>query len=113
MSHVKRIIGLFAVMVPGLAFADLNTVVQKILGQLGSLPALILAIAVLYFLWGVVSYVRAGADGDIAEASAMIIWGLVAIFVIIAVWGLVGLISTTFGVGTTGTGLSAPGLTPS
>lgn len=98
-----------AVLLPYLAMAqDLNTVVGTLKRQLDSIPALLVGLAVILFLWGVLKYIMAGSEGEVKEAVQMILWGLVAIFVMLSVWGLVRVLSGTIGVGTGGAKIDPP-----
>jgi hypothetical protein len=57
---------------------------------------LIIGIAVIYFLVGVLSYIRkSGDEGARAEARQMMLWGIIGIFVMTAVWGLVNVLGDT------------------
>ena len=59
---------------------------------------LLIAIAVLVFLYGVVTYVlRAGDEEKQKESKWFAVYGLVGIFIIVSVWGLVNLLGRTFG----------------
>jgi hypothetical protein len=49
----------------------------------------IIALTVLIFLWGIFKFVIAGGDGEARkEAQGYIIWGVVALFVMVSVWGI-------------------------
>lgn len=45
-------------------------------------------LALLYFFWGVAKYIKSEGDGK-AEGKNVMVWGVVALFVISSVWGLV------------------------
>ena len=63
---------------------------------------LIFTLAFLYFLWGMVMFIR-GAD-DVKkreESKKFIYWGIIALTVMVAVWGIVKIVTTTFGLGNT------------
>jgi len=71
---------------------------------------MVIAIAVIIFLWGVVSYITAGADEEKrATARSLMIYGIIGLFVMVSVWGLVAVLGRTFNVGQGGTPLT-PGL---
>lgn len=54
--------------------------------------------AIVMFLWGVVKFVTSGGDQKKREESRnMMIYGIVAIFVMTSVWGLVNLLRSTVG----------------
>lgn len=53
--------------------------------------------ALLYFLYGVLKYVQHADDPkERAEGVKMMSYGIVALFVMVSVWGLVGILSGTF-----------------
>lgn len=64
---------------------------------LNPLVSLAIAIAVVVFMFGVVKYVKAGGNAEeMSKGSQMIIYGLVGLFVMLSVWGLVNVLITTF-----------------
>ncbi len=53
----------------------------------------IIALTVLVFLWGVFMFVVSGADSEKRkEAQGYMIWGIIALFVMVSVWGLVNIL---------------------
>jgi hypothetical protein len=59
--------------------------------------SLILALAVVYFIAGLVKYVKSAGDEDSRrEAVTMIMYGVIGLFVMVSVWGLVNLLRGTF-----------------
>ena len=59
---------------------------------------LLLTLVTIIFLYGVMNYVWHGGDKTKrAEGLKYIIWGLIGMFVMLSVWGLVGILSATFG----------------
>lgn len=59
----------------------------------------IFSLAVVFFVWGVVQsfIINADEESKRAQGKQFIIWGIVAIAVMLSVWGLVGVLSNTFG----------------
>ena len=58
----------------------------------------LLAIAILYFLWGVWIFVRNSDSADARQDGARHIgYGLVGIFVMVSVFGIMALIQNSFG----------------
>jgi hypothetical protein len=55
-------------------------------------------LAVLFFFWGLATYII-GKDQDKEVAKKRMIWGVIAIFIMSSIWGIVGFISGTLGVG--------------
>lgn len=65
-----------------------------------SLVPLVFAIALLVFVYGVVKFVIAAKDShDREEGRMFMIYGIIALFVMVSVWGLVAVLANTFNVG--------------
>lgn len=63
---------------------------------------LFFALALLLFLWGVLKFMySAGNEKERSEGKKFIYWGIIALVVMVSVWGLVRLLTTTFGLGNT------------
>ena len=66
-------------------------VLTSILKPVGSI---IVSLAVLYFVWGVIKFIK--SDGkDKEEGRQVMFWGIVGLFVMICVWGIVGVVKNT------------------
>ena len=77
-------------------FAELVTLFGSYLRLL--VPFLI-GLGVVVFFWGVVRYVTAGEDQQrLRDGARLMSYGIIAIFVMVAVWGLVWIIINTFGI---------------
>lgn len=62
---------------------------------------LLVTLAVVIFIIGVIKYiVKSNEQKDREEGRKFMIYGIVALFVIVSIWGLVGIIQGTFGLGT-------------
>ncbi len=60
---------------------------------------LIIALAVLYFFWGLAQYILNSANEEKKEEGRNImIYGIIALFVMVSVWGLIRLLQETFNV---------------
>ena len=90
-------------MMPLLAFAtshevtDVDTLLDKALGLLNKVIPILMVLALLFFIWSVISYVFKKVEEDKKIAKQNMIWGIIALFVIVAVWGLVNVLINTFG----------------
>ena len=81
------------------AFDDL---VELFLDILDDVIVLIVALAVVMFIWGVLKYITAGESEDkIREGRNYIIYGIIGIFVMVSVWGLVNILVNTLDLDTT------------
>lgn len=66
-------------------------------GVLNRIVPLIISLAVVYFIFNVFKYAVAGDEDKKAEAKKHMIWGIIGIFVMVSVWGLVAILQATFG----------------
>lgn len=81
------------------AQTTVSDVLDQVLGFLNTAAAIVIALAVVYFLWGVTQYIMKAGDEEAQKgARDTMIWGIIAIFVMVSVWGLVNLLQNTFGV---------------
>ncbi|MDP2642130.1 MAG: hypothetical protein Q8P21_02480 [bacterium] len=93
MSKLIKISVLVLVFVPAVASAQVGGL-GGLLGQVDmivrfSIP-LLAGIALLVFLWGLVKFIFAqGSETIKAEAKKIMGWGIVALFVMVSVWGIV------------------------
>lgn len=63
---------------------------------------LLFTLAFLFFLWGMITYIRNSDDIKKREESKnFIYWGILGLTVMVGVWGLVRIVTTTFGLGNT------------
>ncbi len=98
MQKIKKFIPIGLALTPMLVFAaDIPGVVTTIMNILNVIIPLIIAIALVVFLVGVVRYITAGGDPEKrSEARNVMIYGVIGLFVMVAVWGLVNLLVNTF-----------------
>ena len=68
----------------------IENVLQVLSTSLNRIIVFLVLAATAVFLWGVVKYISQGGDEDkTAEARSLIIYGIIGLMVIIAVWGFV------------------------
>lgn len=86
---------------PTLAFAQELGNLERLLRSVGRLVSIalpiVVAIALLAFFWGLAKFLFGGAEKK-EEAQTLMIWGVVALFVMVAVWGLVRFIGNAIGI---------------
>ncbi len=60
---------------------------------------LMFALAVAFFIWGIIQYIilGAGEEAKRTQGRSHMIWGVIALAVMLGVWGLVGIVTRTFG----------------
>ncbi len=78
-------------------FTDLSTSLDTITSLINRIIPLIISIALVLFLIGIVQFVTAGGDEEKrAAARGMIVFGIIALFVMVSVWGFVNILARTF-----------------
>jgi hypothetical protein len=77
----------------------LDDIIAWFIGLLDLAVPVLVAIAVIYFIFNVIKFVVAKGGEDSKAAKDHMIWGLIGLFVILAFWGIIALISNTLGVG--------------
>ena len=112
-SNMKKLIALGAVLVSPLSAlaapvaqlptgANTQGTIGYIIAMLGTwvgyiVPVLI-TLAIGYFIWGVIQFMSASDEEAKKLGRTRIINGLIGLFVIMAFWGIIGVVQRTFGV---------------
>ena len=66
-----------------------------------SIIPLLFSLAVAGFIWGVIQYfLNPENEENRKKGKSYMLWGIISLFVIISMWGLVAVIGNTFGIGT-------------
>lgn len=97
----KIIFSVSLFLVPLFVFADASvyTVVAHLKQIMDSIIPLLMMLAFAAFLWGVVKYIYAAGDEEKRkEAKGIIFWGILGMFILVAFWGLIQIVTTTFGI---------------
>jgi len=81
-------------------FQDVLCYITSIIND--SIIPLIFAVATVMFVWGIVQFFILNADEEKKreQGKQFIIWGIIALAVMLSVWGLVGILGSTFGINT-------------
>lgn len=83
----------------GVNFSFFDSALGQVAGLINQLVPILIALALVFFLWGVVTFILAAGDEDARSAGKQkMIWGILGLFVIVSVWGLVGLLNEITGV---------------
>jgi hypothetical protein len=95
-----------AALVPLVAFADhcggergLGGILCRLNEVLGAILPFLVALGIIFFVWGVVQYVIGDSDEAKKKGRDRIIYGLIGLAVIISIWGLVFVLVDTLGLG--------------
>ncbi len=74
----------------------LSGLLVRINNLLGAVVPVLVALGVVYFIWGVVQYFIGDSEEAKSAGRDRIIYGIIGLAVIISVWGLVYLLADTF-----------------
>lgn len=75
-------------------------IIDNIKTILNAIIPLFIGVSVVFFFWNIVKFVAGGADEATREESKkMMIWSLIAIVVMVSIWGLVGWLQSALGLG--------------
>lgn len=110
-----------ALLVPVLAHAQtIQAILTKVSDIMGLLIPMALSAALIAFFWGLAQWLLKGANAE--EGKNLMIMGVLALFVMVSIWGIVALLQRTLGIssvtrvpapsicGQGGCGTFAPGL---
>ncbi len=119
-NYINRVSVLLALIAPSIAFGATatpgtvtngvcsNSSIQNSIGDLfnffscilrTNIVSLLITIAMIGFIWGVIQmFINPNNEEARKQGKSYVIWGLVGLFVIISVWGLVAVLTNTFGI---------------
>ena len=82
----------FGFFLPLFAYAQtIGTLFDAAIFLISGLIPLLIAIAVLVFFWGIVKFIfHADDERAVEEGKQLMVWGMIAIFVMVALWSILG-----------------------
>ncbi len=89
---------LAVVIAPSFAFAAANNFTQLVkiaIDMVKTLIPLVIALSLLYFSWGLFMLVKSNSEDKREDAIKTITFGVLALFVMVTVWGLVAILTST------------------
>jgi len=103
-------LGLFLILFPLVSLGQANNPQNCAMAQPGTIEAFICTIGrilntlipilvtagVVVFIWGIVQYIIGSDEDSKKKGRNKIIWGLVGLVVIVAMWGLVAMVTRSF-----------------
>lgn len=76
---------------------SIKSIIYRLIDLITAALPVLMALAFLYFLWGGARVIlSAGDEKSRASGKATLLWGGIALFVMVTVWGLVSIIVGTF-----------------
>ena len=86
----------------------IQAVICKIGEILNTIIPILIVLGVVYFVWGVISYMIGADEEQKKKGRDKIIYGIIGLVVIVGMWGLVKIVTTTFGLNNTTGGIQTP-----
>ena len=74
--------------------------ISKILSWSQQGVTFLMIAATLWFIWSVIVFIRSKDAKDSEEKKGAMLRGIIGLFVIVAIWGIIRIITSTLGVGT-------------
>ena len=65
---------------------------------LNGVIGLFITLAIVVFFWGLIKYIASGASEGKSQGLSIMLWGIIAIFVMVSLWGIIRVLQSTFGV---------------
>ncbi len=103
MKKIVKIIPAGAIaLFPTLIFAQTLTwftnVTTTLAQVVNALVPIMITLAFVVFVWGLITFILASGDEAAKdEGKRRMIWGVIALFVIISIWGIIALLQTMTG----------------
>jgi Na+/proline symporter len=96
---MKKIISALVAFLPSVALAqtitDVNSLTYKLTNLGNVFIEILIAFAVIWIIFNVVRFMSS-SDDKRSEYRGGILWGIIGLFVILSIWGLVRILTNTF-----------------
>lgn len=100
---------MFALAQPNLGWFE--SLLDQFGGLVSTMIPIAIAIGLLVFIWGLVQYImNSGDDTAKTDGKNKMIYGIVALFVMVSVWGIVAVLGQIFNVTVGGDMTNTPGV---
>lgn len=112
LSSVGAIVAPFFAFAQNAGLCTYQTGIQAVICKIGeilnTIIPILIVLGVVYFIWGVITYMI-GADEEAKKKGRdKIIYGIIGLVVIVGMWGLVKIVTSTFGISNNPSGIVPP-----
>lgn len=112
MNTLLALVASASLMMPFAVFAAPSDILSPILTNVRAALDIVVPIAItlalVYFIWQVIQYVIAADEESKTDKRKKMLYGVVGLFIIIAIWGLINFIGTYLGVSPTANPIVVP-----
>lgn len=103
MKKILNLILFFSPIITLAAFDGVKGLIGDVQGIVESLVPIAFSLAFLAFFWGLALFIfKAGSPEAKEEGKRIMIWGVIALFVITAIGGIIAVLGQTLGISTGG-----------
>lgn len=86
----------------------IGSIICRIGDILNMVIPVLVVLGIVYFVWGVITYVISSDEEAKKSGRNRMIYGIIGLAVIVAMWGLVNILVKTFGLNEAGTNVTLP-----
>jgi hypothetical protein len=111
-KNILYIVTGFALLIPQVSFAafdKIKTLLRDFKSLLDLVVPVIFGLALIFFFYGLAQFIRSVSDKTIQEGKNKMIWGVVSLFVMFSIWGIIRYIGESVNISTGITGGTVPG----
>lgn len=78
----------------------LDCIINKVIGQIiNPLIPVLIGVGLIIFFWGIIQFVlNADSEEKRSTGKQHMMWGIIGIFIMVSVWGIIYLLQDFFGV---------------
>jgi len=101
-SNITKVAALTSFVVLFAPFiASASHTVEAQIGIVGGIISLlipiVIALSLLYFFWGLAKFIlHADDETEREKGKKIMLWGIIILFVILSIWGIIGVFQDTF-----------------
>jgi len=88
-------------------FGGLQSIIEGLGNVVAALLPIAMGLALLAFFWGLAKFIHATGKGDesaVSTGKQLMIWGILALFVMVSIWGIIRFIGRETGIDRSGGG---------
>jgi len=111
LDNMRFLLPILGFVLPHMLFAQvtLGTIIFAARNVFADLIQIALGVALVVFIWGLVVFIaKADNEREREEGKSRMIWGIIALFMIVSIWGVVAILADLVGVSGTETTQPAP-----
>lgn len=102
---MRYVILFFLFFIPAFIFAQgIQELITSSYSVVDLLIPIAVGVALLAFFWGLSQFIlhkSGGSETARSEGSRLMVWGIIALFVIVSIWGIIALIQSEFNISPT------------